>query len=509
MPGRDHVRELLDLVAVHGFYIQLVEHRLGHSVPLPKEAESPDRDDSRIEQSIKLLRCWLALLDLAIPPVQIRDAIKADLPQATIEALMRYFIDKRSPADTDRDKADFIATSLFRTFTNNARPLGDVHDRILQILELADSFEHTLMHTLGEDAHLHELPPQHRQLVGEFQYLHQEIEDFKHFDRLMDSGIVQRVRDIKQSFGDSFYHPKVLANVALYNAYFGKRFDDLFRSTTEQLKAFAAKVQEEGASIMSKVEGDVTVKHLAEVDNDRLMSQEYGRAQENFRKISTFKKAVDKRRGEPRSAFAAAPGSSQASSSSYAHTAASVHPHVPHHGHEDHYAAHKSAAQPLASPVKGGVNPGEESKINAQLDAMRSFVRVAEKSCHVIPLTKGNVNITPSEAEALRADFAHEKSFRSDYANVTAVLLALLARLNVEEIEFAEKHSSAYLWKPHADAIAYIIQRSQDAFASANHMVELAEKRGLNDKATALKATSLRLRQALTESAAKLKTAGS
>jgi hypothetical protein len=161
-----------------------------------------------------------------------------------------------------------------------------------------------------------------------------------------------------------------------------------------------------------------------------------------------------------------------------------------------------------ASPIKG-INPGEESKINAQLDAIRSFVRVAERSCNVVPLTKGNVSITLSEAEALRADFAHEKSFRADYANSIAMLVALMARLKVEEVEFGEKQGSAYLWKPHADAIAYIIQRSQDAFATANQMIELAEKRGLQDKAGALNASCLKLRQALQHSAALLKTAGS
>jgi hypothetical protein len=155
------------------------------------------------------------------------------------------------------------------------------------------------------------------------------------------------------------------------------------------------------------------------------------------------------------------------------------------------------------------INPAEETKINAQLDAMRSFVRVAEKSCHVVPLTKGNMGITPSEAEALRAEFAHEKSFRADFANATAMLVALGARLKVEEVEFREKQSSAYLWKPHADAIAYIIQRSQDAFATANQMIELAEKRGLQEKAAGLRASSLKLREMLTHSAAMLKTAGS
>jgi hypothetical protein len=495
MLGHDRVRELLDLVAVHGFYIQLIEQKLGHAVPVPREAEAPDRELSRIDQSIRLLRRWLALLDLAIPPVAIRDAIKHDLPLETSEALMRYFIDKRSSAEGDRDKADCIATSLYRTFTKNAPPLGDVHDRLYQINQLALSYEEDIARIVG-DAAVMDLPPEHRQLIGEFEFLHQEIEDFKHFDQIMDSGIVQRVRDIKQSFGDSFYHPKVLANVALYNAYFGKCFDDLFRATTEQLKAFAAKVQDEGASIMSKVEGDITVKHLADVQDDHLMNQEYGKAQENFRKISTFKKVVDKKGGhKPATAFAAA--------------AAAPAQHAPAHHAPASDASPAAPKPPASSPLPKGINPGEESKINAQLDAIRSFVRVAEKSCHVVPLTKGSLGIVPHEADALRADFAHEKSFRADYANCVSMLVALMARLKVEEVEFREKGGSAYLWKPHADAITYIVHRSQEQFAVVNQMIETCEKRGLKDKAEALKASALKLRVALQQSAAALKTAGS
>jgi len=502
MLGHDRVRELLDLVAVHGFYIQLIEQKLGNTVPVPREAESPDRDLSRIDHSIQLLRRWLGLLDLAIPAVTIRDALKADLTLETSEALMRYLIDKHSSAEADRDKADCIATSLFRTFTKNAPPIGDVHDRTFQIMQLAQSYEDEITRVIGDTA-IRELPPQHRQLTGEFEFLHQEIEDFKHFDQIMDSGIVQRVRDIKQSFGDSFYHPKVLSSVAVYNAYFGKRFDDLFRATTEQLRAFAARVQDEGASIMSKVEGDITVKHLADVQEEHVMNQEYGKAQENFRKISSFKKVVDKRGGaKPASAFAAAAGHA-------AHQAPSgpaSQPHGTGNASHGHAAAHSHAVD--AHPPKS-MNPVEESKINAQLDAIRSFVRVAEKSCHVVPLTKGNLSITPPEADALRADYAHEKSFRADYANAMSMLTAIMARLIVEEMEFREKGSSSYLWKPHADAITYLVHRSQEAFTNVNQMIEVCEKRGLRDKAEAIKATALKLRVALQQSAATLKTAGS
>src|SRR5207244_1184858 len=50
-------------------------------------------------------------------------------------------------------------------------------------------------------------------------------------------------------------------------------------------------------SILSKLDGDVTVKHLADVQEDHVMSQEYGKAQENFRKVAKFKKAMDKTKG--------------------------------------------------------------------------------------------------------------------------------------------------------------------------------------------------------------------
>jgi len=42
-----------------------------------------------------------------------------------------------------------------------------------------------------------------------------------------------------------------------------------------------------------------------------------------------------------------------------------------------------------------------------------------------------------------------------------------------------------------------------------NQMIEVCEKRGLKDKAEAIKATALKLRVALQQSAATLKTAGS
>ena len=69
------------------------------------------------------------------------------------------------------------------------------------------------------------MPTEHVTLLQEFEYLYQELEEFRHFDQIIDSGIVQRVRELKQSLGKSFYHPDSLANLAVWNDVFGRKFD--------------------------------------------------------------------------------------------------------------------------------------------------------------------------------------------------------------------------------------------------------------------------------------------
>src|SRR5438105_14915652 len=100
MPFSDPVRELLDLIAVHGFYISVLKKTLGHEIPLPKEAINPDKE--RAEQSIDILRRWLAVLDLAIAPIVVREAPKDALPRETSGAPMRNCCDRAVRTICDR-----------------------------------------------------------------------------------------------------------------------------------------------------------------------------------------------------------------------------------------------------------------------------------------------------------------------------------------------------------------------------------------------------------------------
>ena len=160
------------------------------------------------------------------------------------------------------------------------------------------------------------MPPEHVTLLQEFEYLYQELEEFRHFDQIIDSGIVQRVRELKLSLGKSFYHPDSLATLAVWNDVFGRKFDELFHDAAMQIKTFAETVQKEGGSLLSKVEGDITVKNLSEVETTEILKEDYQSAQDEFRKVSRYKKAVDSKRpvrmspaGAPRQSGSTGPGS--------------------------------------------------------------------------------------------------------------------------------------------------------------------------------------------------------
>src|SRR5262249_6484357 len=350
---------------------------------------------------------------MAISPPMVRDALKQVTSPETAEALLRHYIFQAAHTEYDRDKTDFLGTYLLRNPGKNSGRVssGEVSSGTGEAFtyafsqKQAEEFEKELVQMIGETPS--QLPEAHQNLLREFQYLHQETDDFRHFDQLMDSGIMQRVREIKDQFGKSFYHPRVLATIAVYNAFFGRRFDDLFREATSQIKAFAQKVQQEGGSIMSRVDGDVTVQNLTEVEESKLLSQDYSKSQENFRKVSKFKKAVDSRRsGRPapaKTAAAAAPARIPQK------PAAPPPPPPP---------SSAPAVQSLAEPSSRTAIQGqvEENKVRGTVESIRNFVRAADPtSAHIVPIRSSQLVLTPTEMEAFRADFYGEKSFRADF----------------------------------------------------------------------------------------------
>ena len=476
----------MDLAAVHAFYIGLLEEALGHPVPVPHEVSTTG---DKIQQSVSSLEHWLHLLDMAIAAPMVRDSLKDSTSTDTAEALLRYFCHRASGSDPDRDKTDFIVTFLYRTCVPAERQVRPEMD-----VDQPSEFEEELYTLLGDEEVL-QLPEEHRQLVREFPFVRQEVDELRTFDELMDSGVIQRVREIKQRFGKSFYHPRVLATIAEYNVYFGQRFDELFKATAQHIKQFAATVQQQGGSIMSRVDGDVTVKHLTDVKEDEVLSEEYGSAQEHFRKISKFKKAVDVR---TKSAARPAISLDQPAPVMAARASAGSAPAL-------------AASVPPFDQAGAGINPTiEQGKLHSMEDSIRNFVLAADpRQANIVPLKNGNLSLTNAEVEAFRAQYGGEKSFRADYASALRIVCALQSRFMAELLEFKAKQGSAYLWKPHADALTWLLTNAQKAEQQCGEVLKTAEQRGLAEKALALNASIQKLKVQIQQAAKMLQGSGS
>ena len=119
---------------------------------------------------------------------------------------------------------------------------------------------------------------------------------FRDFNTLIDSGMIGRVRELKQWLDSSFYHPGVLATVSAYNATFGKKFDELFAKALGEIKTFGQALEEMGGTILTTVDGvEVTVDHVAAIEGKQLLQADYGSTLEKFRRVSKLKKELDRR----------------------------------------------------------------------------------------------------------------------------------------------------------------------------------------------------------------------
>lgn len=514
--GQDSLKELQDLKVVHTFYLGLLEKNLGHGVPVPLEIKNITGQAEDAAALIPEFKLWLNLLDLALTPPLVRDALKTLPGLETAHALLRYFTVKASQRAGDRDKTDCIITHLFRMPAQGDTPPAwhrpEVDSSYAFISQSALAFEADLYRALV-DVPTEAMPQEHVALLQEFEYLYQELEEFRHFDQIIDSGIVQRVRELKLSLGKSFYHPDSLATLAVWNDVFGRKFDELFHDAAMQIKTFAETVQKEGGSLLSKVEGDITVKNLSEVETTEILKEDYQSAQDEFRKVSRYKKAVDSRRpvrmspaGTPRQPARAAEETAQPSRPTIpqantvtqrtAPTATTFNSSAPTATGPVGGSGKNLNTEVLAvAPSQAVHNAVQEGKLQSARQIIREHVRSSDpRIAHVFPVKNSKITLSPAEVESFRADYQTEKSFRADYASVMMTIVAYLARMVIEVDEYNHKASSAYLWKPHADALGYLVSTLERLSMEAEQVISVARARGLTEKADSLAASLDKLR---------------
>ena len=539
--AEDSQFELAIAETVYSFYQKLLQGCLREPVPLPADLhqKSLGELDQHFPDPLSRLRGWLKLLDLAVTPSMLRQSLTSDVDPEIAETLLRYYARKKAATDVDRDKADFAATFLYR----NPRVPGqwERHGYTLDGVVPIPPFEIALIEILA-DSEAPEMPEEYVPILREFDGLREELETYTTLEALTDAGVVQKGRDLKQAFGTCFYHPGVLAIVGPYNAAIGKKLEELFRATTQQLKTFAEEVHKEGGDVTSPVEGKVTVQHLSMIEESEILNADYAAGQEKFRRVSKVKKAVDQRKSgkaahgkrhheEPEKPVEASsrknerhhapvmPQEEEQQEHQEPKRSAPIPPRflgnpAPQMPRFDvpPSAAASAPATPKGLPARGFMGgqaaaaaPArlydaqlEEGKLRSVDDSIRVFVKAAEaKSRQVVPMRSFNLTLSPAEADACGAEYWDEKSFRGEYARALSRVVALVARMSTELEELRQKQNSAHLWKPHAGSVRFLLDASSAAFDQSTSLLGLAGQRGLNDKINAMKESLQKLRTRL------------
>jgi hypothetical protein len=480
--------ELAILATVQGFYQKLMRESLGGDVPIPsgldEEALRAGRD---LAATLSRMYRWLHLLDMAITPAMLRQALTPDTDSEVAEALLRYFVRRREASDINRDKADVIATFLYRhpRVPGQWQQSGYGLDGALPL----SPFEIALIEILA-DTDVPSLPEEHVQLLRRFDPMREEVARFRDFNALMDSGVISRVRELKQWLDSSFYHPGVLATVASYNAAFGARFDELFSKALEEIKQFAGALDEMGGSILSTVDGvEVTVEHVAAIERSAMLKADYDGALEKFRRVSRLKKELD-RRPPIRKSLLGPTGARPARVSGGAAAAPKTAKVV---------AAKVSAAapMPLFQPIAVTAQQiaTEEGKLRRVEESIRVFERVADpKFRQVVPMRYFNLTLTVAEADAYNASFLEEKSLRAEVARTLIRLVSISARVHTELEELKRSQTMSSVWKLHADALVVLLDMATTAAEDAGGVGKSAEQNGAGVEAKAIHESVKKLR---------------
>lgn len=473
--------ELSILANVSGFYQKLLRDYLQGELPVHPglENEAIHHASTNLREILGKMHRWLQLLDMAITPAMVRQALNADTDPEIAEALLRYYTRKRDFTDSDRDKTDLVATFLYR----HPRVPGQWERRGYGLdgsLPLSP-FEIALIEILA-DSETPLLPEEHVQLLREFEPLREQIQGLINFNALIDSGILSRVRELKQSFGRSFHHPGVLATIVPYNVTFGARFDELFNVAIVEIKSFARAVEELGGSILSNIDGvDVTVEHVQALQGGELLKIDYVEALDKFRRVSKLKKEIDKR---PRIRRAASVATAPTRSGAAA-------------------AAKPARVRPAPTPVKHVALPVnaqqlslEEAKLRRVEESIRIFVRVADpKFRQVVPMRFFNLNLSTAEVEAYCADYLEEKSLRADVARALLRSVAVIGRIQTELEELKRCKPETSLWKLRADALVVLLEVARSSYEAGGQVLTRAQQNGEPAVADAVQTSMRKLRE--------------
>ena len=471
---------------MQGFYQKLLRDTLGGDVPIPHglDEDALRHSERELPNTLSRMYRWLHLLDMAITPAMLRQALTPDTDSEVAEALLRYFVRRREPSDVNRDKTDLIATFLYRhpRVPGQWEQSGYGLDGALPL----SPFEIALIEILA-DTDVPSLPEEHVQLLRRFDPLLEEVARFRDFNSLIDSAMIGRVRELKQWLDASFYHPGVLATVSAYNTAFGRKFDELFAKALGEIKSFGQALEEMGGTILTTVDGvEVTVEHVAAIEEKQLLEADYGSTLEKFRRVSKLKKELDRRPPIRRSLLTPAAQNTRAVAGAAAAAKAAK------------AAAPKPPVEvPVFQPpaITAHQLSAEEAKLRRVEESIRVFVRVADpKYRQVVPMRFFNLTLTAPEADAYSAGFLEEKSLRAEVARTLIRMVSISARISTELEELKRSQKMSSLWKLHADSVVVLLDMASTSTEEAGSVTKLAEQNGAGTAARTIHESVQKLR---------------
>jgi hypothetical protein len=242
-----------------------------------------------------------------------------------------------------------------------------------------------------------------------------------------------------------------------------------------------------GGTILTTVDGvEVTVEHVAAIQEKQMLQADYGSAFEKFRRVSKLKKELDRRPPIRRSLLTPAAQSTRTGGGA----AASAKP-----------AKAAAAKAPASVPVflPPAITPqqisAEEGKLRRVEESIRVFVRVADpKYRQVVPMRFFNLTLTVAEADAYSAAFLEEKSLRAEVARTLIRLVSVSARISTELEEMKRSQKMSSLWKLHADSIVVLLDMANSSTEEAGSVAKSAEEKGSGPAGQAIHQSVSKLR---------------
>ncbi|OFW08245.1 MAG: hypothetical protein A3G20_03300 [Acidobacteria bacterium RIFCSPLOWO2_12_FULL_59_11] len=420
---------------LYSIYTAIMERELGHGVSLPSYVEEELAGvSSAPEQAVQeTAEQWLALLSLSVTPYRLRNYIKEqDIDEPTLRALIRFLAGKKTHVHTDRDKVDWLTTYLFKKREERqGKPIGWPK---IEMQEILQGFEFPPLKQYAAD------------LLMEFPSLLDEAGYFESFSQITESRIIPRARDLKNQFGEDFFHPEVLAAIINYNLLFGKKFHKLLEEVMAKVHEFAH-AQSGGTA----------------TDTNELLQRDYRATTDTFQQLGELE-----RKEETATAQASNLG--------------------------------KLKDQQLKELGIDSMREAQGLQGRVQELSMRLKSNQGMTS---IPNTFAPLSLHEWESSAFRTQLPEsEQSFRADFTRSVCHAIAIISRIYEEIPLYHEKKGTEFLWKKHYDSLVYLLYEGRKHKESLLRVAILSQQRGLLEKAKQLQLTAEKLDAVLAKLAA-------